>query len=107
MSESEILFEVRDGLGLITLNRPKALNALTHGMILELEKTIPGWEMDPAIKAVVLRGAGDRAFCAGGDVTNLYRESRENPSGTLRRAFFYDEYIVNRRISRSAKPWIA
>ena len=42
MSESEILFEVKDGLGLITLNRPKALNALTHGMILELEKTIPG-----------------------------------------------------------------
>ena len=76
MSDAEILFEVKDGLGLITLNRPKALNALTHGMILELEKVIPGWEKDPAVKAVVLRGAGDRAFCAGGDVTNLYRESR-------------------------------
>jgi enoyl-CoA hydratase len=107
MSESEILFEVKDGLGLITLNRPKALNALTHGMILELEKVIPKWEKDSAIKAVVLRGAGDRAFCAGGDVTNLYRESRENPSGTLRRDFFYDEYIVNRRIYRYAKPWIS
>jgi len=107
MSESEILFDVKDGLGLITLNRPKALNALTHGMILELEKVIPGWEKDPAIKAVVLRGAGDRAFCAGGDVTNLYRESRENPSGTLRRDFFRDEYIVNRRIYRYAKPWIS
>ena len=107
MSEAEILFEVRDGLGLITLNRPKALNALTHGMILELEKTIPVWEKDPAIKAVVLRGAGDRAFCAGGDVADLYRESRENPSGTLRRDFFYDEYIVNRRIYRYAKPWIS
>jgi len=54
----------------ITLNRPKALNALTHGMILELEKILPGWEKDAAIKAVVLRGAGDRAFCAGGDVTD-------------------------------------
>ncbi|MFO1082685.1 MAG: enoyl-CoA hydratase/isomerase family protein [Reyranellaceae bacterium] len=107
MSESEIIFEVRDGLGLITLNRPKALNALTHGMILELERVIPGWENDPAIKAVVVRGAGDRAFCAGGDVTNLYRESRDNPSGTLRRDFFYDEYIVNRRIYRYAKPWIS
>jgi enoyl-CoA hydratase/carnithine racemase len=107
MSDAEILFEIRDGLGLITLNRPKALNALTHGMILELEKVIPGWEKDPAVKAVVLRGAGDRAFCAGGDVTNLYRESRENPSGTLRRDFFYDEYIVNRRIYRYAKPWIS
>ena len=107
MSESEILFEIKDGLGVITLNRPKALNALTHGMILELERVIPGWEKDPAIKAVVLRGAGDRAFCAGGDVTNLYRESRENPSGTLRRDFFRDEYIVNRRIYRYAKPWIS
>lgn len=107
MPQSEILFEVKDGLGLITLNRPKALNALTHGMILELEKVLPGWEKDPAIKAVVLRGAGDRAFCAGGDVTGLYREMRDNPSGTLRRDFFRDEYIVNRRIYRYAKPWIS
>jgi enoyl-CoA hydratase/carnithine racemase len=108
MSEAEILFEVKDGLGLITLNRPKALNALTYGMILDLEKVIPGWEKDPAVKAVVLRGAGDRAFCAGGDVTNLYREGTESSSGgTLRRDFFRDEYIVNRRIYRYAKPWIS
>jgi enoyl-CoA hydratase/carnithine racemase len=107
MSESEILFEVKEGLGVITLNRPKALNALTHGMILELEKALPGWEADPSIKAVVLRGAGDRAFCAGGDVIGLYREMRDNPSGTLRRDFFRDEYIVNRRIYRFAKPWIS
>jgi len=108
MSESDLLFEVKDGLGVITLNRPKALNALTHGMILELERVIPGWEKNPAVKAVVLRGAGDRAFCAGGDVTNLYRESRDpKGGGTLRRDFFYDEYIVNRRIYRYAKPWIS
>jgi len=107
MSEAEILFEIKDGLGLMTLNRPKALNALTHGMILEMEKVLPKWEKDPAVKAVVLRGAGDRAFCAGGDVTGLYREMRDNPSGTLRRDFFRDEYIVNRRIYRFAKPWIS
>ena len=107
MSESEILFEIKDGLGVITLDRPKALNALTHGMILELERVIPDWEKNPAVKAVVLRGAGDRAFCAGGDVTNLYRESKNPGSGTLRRDFFYDEYIVNRRIYRYAKPWIS
>ena len=107
MSEAEILFDAKDGLGVITLNRPKALNALTHGMILELERVIPGWEKDPKIKAVVLRGAGDRAFCAGGDVTNLYREGTGKTSGTLRRDFFYDEYIVNRRIYRYAKPWIS
>ena len=107
MSESDILFEVKDGLGVITLNRPKALNALTHGMILEIEKVIPQWEKDPAVKAVILRGAGDRAFCAGGDVTGLYREMKDEPEGTLRRDFFYDEYIVNRRIYRYAKPWIS
>ena len=107
MSEAEILFEVKDGLGVMTLNRPKALNALSYGMILEMEKVMPGWERDPAIKAVVLRGAGDRAFCAGGDVTGLYREMKENPTGTVRRDFFRDEYIVNRRIYRFAKPWIS
>ncbi|MBS0520589.1 MAG: enoyl-CoA hydratase/isomerase family protein [Proteobacteria bacterium] len=107
MSEAEILFEVKDGLGVITLNRPKALNSLSHGMILEMEKVLPQWEKDSAIKAVVVRGAGDRAFCAGGDVANLYREMRDNPSGTTRRDFFRDEYIVNRRIYRFAKPWIS
>ncbi|MFZ5779311.1 MAG: enoyl-CoA hydratase/isomerase family protein [Pseudomonadota bacterium] len=107
MSESEILFDVVNGLGVITLNRPKALNALTHGMMLEMEKVIPGWEKDPAVKAVILRGAGDRAFSAGGDVAGLYREMRDNPSGTLRRDFFRDEYIINRRIYRYAKPWIS
>jgi enoyl-CoA hydratase/carnithine racemase len=107
MSEAEILFEVKDGLGIITLNRPKALNSLSHGMILEMEKVMPRWEKDPAIKAVILRGAGDRAFCAGGDVAGLYREMRDNPTGTTRRDFFRDEYIVNRRIYRFAKPWIS
>jgi enoyl-CoA hydratase/carnithine racemase len=107
MSDAEILFEIKDGLGVITLNRPKALNALSYGMILEMEKVIPGWETDPAVKAVILRGAGDRAFCAGGDVAGLYREMRDDPKGTLRRDFFRDEYIVNRRIYRYAKPWVS
>ena len=107
MSDAEILFEVKDGLGVITLNRPKALNALTHGMMLEMEKVIPQWEKDSAVKAVVQRGAGDRAFSAGGDVAGLYREMRDDPKGTLRRDFFRDEYIINRRIYRYAKPWIS
>ena len=107
MSEAEILFEVKDGLGIVTLNRPKALNSLSHGMILEMEEVIPQWEKDSTIKAVVVRGASDRAFCAGGDVAGLYREMRDDPSGTTRRDFFRDEYIVNRRIYRYAKPWIS
>lgn len=107
MSDAEILFEVKDGLGVMTLNRPKVLNSLSHTIILEMERMMPQWEKDPAIKAVILRGAGDRAFCAGGDVAGLYREMRDDPNGTLRRDFFRDEYIVNRRIYRFAKPWIS
>ncbi|MCA0301636.1 MAG: enoyl-CoA hydratase/isomerase family protein [Proteobacteria bacterium] len=107
MSEPEILFEIKDGLGVITLNRPKVMNSISHGMILEMEKVLPGWEKDPKVKAVVLRGAGDRAFCAGGDVVGLYREMKDKTGGTVRRDFFRDEYIVNRRIYRFAKPWIS
>ncbi len=106
-SEPEILFDVQQGLGLITLNRPKALNALTLDMIREMEQVLPAWENDSAIKAVIVRGAGDRAFCAGGDVAGLYREMRDDPSGTLRRDFFREEYIINRRIYRYRKPWIS
>ena len=79
MAEAEILFEVKDGLGVMTLNRPKVLNSLSYNIILEMERMMPQWEKDPVVKAVVLRGAGDRAFCAGGDVTGLYREMRDSP----------------------------
>jgi enoyl-CoA hydratase/carnithine racemase len=106
-SEPEILFDVQHGLGLITMNRPRALNALTLGMIREMERVLPAWESDPAVKVVVLRGAGDRAFCAGGDVAGLYREMRDDPAGTLRRDFFREEYIINRRVHRYRKPWIS
>ncbi len=99
MSDAEILFEIKDGLGLMTLNRPKALNALSHGMILEMEKIMPQWEKDPAVKAVVLRGSGDRAFCAGGDVAGLYREMRDDPNGTVRRDFFRDDVFVAEEVA--------
>ena len=91
---------------MVTLNR-WALNALTHGMILEMEKVIPQWEKDPAVKA------GDPArrrrprFLRRRRCHGLYREMKDEPEGTLRRDFFYDEYIVNRRIYRYAKPWIS
>ena len=105
MSDAEILFEVKDGLGLITLNRPKALNALTHGMILELEKVIPGWEKDPAVKAVILRGAGDRAFCAGGDVVGVVRAGQRGSDDW--EEFFGHEYRLNHAIATYMKPYVA
>jgi len=67
---ADILFETRGPggrLGLITLNRPKALNALTHQMVLDLEQQLDAWATDPSVEAVVIRGEGEKAFCAGGD----------------------------------------
>jgi enoyl-CoA hydratase len=83
--EPHILFEKRGALGLITLNRPKALNALTHGMCLGLAKMLPEWAADDGIKAVAIRGAGERAFCAGGDIRAMYES---NLAGTPAAAKF-------------------
>jgi enoyl-CoA hydratase len=67
-SEKEVLFETRGRLGLVTLNRPKALNALTLDMIGEMDPTLARWAGSDDIAAVAVMGAGDKAFCAGGDI---------------------------------------
>ena len=103
--EPHILFEKRGALGLITLNRPKALNALTHGMCLGLAQTLPLWARDDAIQAVAIRGAGERAFCAGGDIRAMYES---NVAGTKAAAkFLADEYCSNALIGAFPKPDIA
>jgi enoyl-CoA hydratase len=103
--EPHILFEQQGALGLITLNRPRALNALTHGMCLGLAKMLGEWSRDDAIKAVAIRGAGDRAFCAGGDIRAMYES---NLAGTKSAAkFLADEYVVNAMIGAFPKPYIA
>ena len=103
--EPHILFEKRGALGLITLNRPKALNALTHGMCLGLAQTLPLWARDDAIQAVAIRGAGERAFCAGGDIRAMYES---NVAGTKAAAkFLADEYCINALIGAFPKPYIA
>ena len=104
----DILFEERGALGLVTLNRPKALNALTHAMILALEARLERWRHDPAIRIVAIRGAGERAFCAGGDIRALYEAGR--PGGARGRAnfqFYADEYRLNTMIKRYPKPYVA
>lgn len=107
----DALCEVRGPLGLITLNRPKALNALTLGMIRVIDPVLKSWAVDPAVKAVVIRGAGDRAFCAGGDVRAVYDDGlawkRGEGDGAVTRDFFREEYRLNRRIKRFPKPYIA
>jgi len=106
MSDEEILFSVKRGIGRIVLNRPKALNALTLPMVRLLDPKLREWAIDDAIKAVVISGAGDRAFCAGGDVASIYRNKKDG-DGSVGRDFFREEYIVNRMIFRFPKPWIA
>ena len=72
MHEPEVLFETRGRAGLITLNRPAALNALTLNMVRLMQQTLDDWAMDDAVERVVIVGAGEKAFCAGGDIRALY-----------------------------------
>lgn len=101
----EILFETRGALGLITLNRPKALNALTLDMIHAMTDVLNTWAEDSEVHAVVVRGAGDRAFCAGGDIRTLY-DLNEDAAAFIA-GFFGDEYRLNRLIFRYPKPYVA
>ncbi|OPG75604.1 crotonase, partial [Pseudomonas ogarae] len=73
----EVLVEVRNHIGHLTLNRPAGLNALTLGMVRSLQQQLDTWALDPQSRAVVLRGAGDKAFCAGGDIRSLYDSHKQ------------------------------
>jgi enoyl-CoA hydratase len=105
----DVLFEEisgRDGnLGLITLNRPQVLNALNHKMLLAINYALTEWEEAEHIKAVVIRAAEGRAFCAGGDIRAVY-EKKLTKDPTLSH-FFRDEYKVNLHIYHYSKPFIA
>lgn len=106
-----VQFAVTGSIGLITLNRTKALNALDQPMCLAVDAALKAWETDDAIAAVVIRGAGGRAFCSGGDV-RLAREDgiawkKGQSEGRIVREFFRDEYRMDRRIATFPKPYIA
>ena len=99
----EILAAVRGSVATVTLNRPAALNALTHGMIEGLAHWLDAWEHDHRIRMVVLRGAGERAFCAGGDIRALH-----DTRGTQANArFMATAYALDYRIHTYPKPTVA
>lgn len=104
-SEPEVLIRIEGRAGRITLNRPKALNALTLTMVREIWNALLAWKEQPAVQLVVLDGAGDRAFCAGGDVLSLY-DSR-NEGSSVARTFWREEYRLNALIHRYPKPIVA
>lgn len=101
----EILARVDNGVGLITLNRPKAINSLNQTMVDVLSPLLARWENDDAVRAVVLSGAGERGLCAGGDVVAVYHSARKD--GVEVRKFWRDEYLLNGQIGRFAKPYVA
>jgi enoyl-CoA hydratase/carnithine racemase len=103
--DKEILFETRNHVGFVTLNRPAVLNALSYSMILEMHAQLREWAEDPSIYAVVVRGAGDKAFCAGGDVRAVHASF--TPSSSAHRDFFASEYRLDYFIHRYPKPYVA
>lgn len=106
----DVLLETRGPIGLVTLHRPKALNALDLGMIRALHPRLLAWAREPSIQAVVVRGAGGRAFCAGGDVRAVAASlDAPVPPGEprLSEAFFREEYALNHLIHHLGKPYIA
>ena len=107
----DIQFSVRGSLGHVLLNRPKALNALTLDMIRRMTSKLRFWAEDAAIRSVAVEGAGDRAFCAGGDVRALYEAGlkRKNGDGTerLTEQFYREEYQLNQLIFHYPKPYVA
>ncbi len=103
--EKEILFEARNHIGFVTLNRPAVLNALSSSMLVQMHAQLRQWALDASIYAVVVRGAGDRAFCAGGDVRAVHASF--TPSSNAHRDFFASEYRLDYFIHRYPKPYIA
>ncbi|AGL37717.1 MULTISPECIES: enoyl-CoA hydratase/isomerase family protein [Mycobacterium avium complex (MAC)] len=101
----EVLTEVDGNVGLITLNRPKAINSLNQPMIDALSAVLTDWARDDKVRAVLLSGAGERGLCAGGDVVSIYHSARKD--GVEARRFWRDEYQLNAQISEFAKPYVA
>lgn len=104
--ESEVLTKVEGTVGFVTLNRPKALNALNLSMICDLLHSLEEWRVDPSVKLVMICGAGGKAFCAGGDVRSAYA-AKQNGDWSYIDALFRKEYTLNFAIHQFPKPYVA
>lgn len=106
MATDDILFERRGAAGLITLNRPKALNALTRGMVQVMKRQLDAWASDGAVDRVIVMAEGERAFCAGGDIRALYDLGMAGRQAEALE-FFREEYQLNAAVKRFPKPYVA
>lgn len=103
--QAELVLRREGRLGIVVLNRPKALNALTLGMIRQMQAALDDFAADPAIEGVWLEGAGERGLCAGGDIRFIHESGRAGDG--LAHAFWAEEYALNARIARFPKPYLA
>jgi enoyl-CoA hydratase len=104
-TEPDLIARREGSAGIIRLNRPKAINAVTLEMFRDIDKALDQFEADPAVSVIVLEGAGERGLCAGGDIRALYESSKVK--GDLGKILWREEYILNARIAKFAKPYVA
>lgn len=102
----DVLIRKKGRAGRITLNRPKALNALSYDMCLAIEAALDQWRDDDQVALVLIDAAGDKAFCAGGDIQEMYGTGR-NGDYSYGRKFWADEYRLNAKIADYRKPYVA
>ncbi|WGR68426.1 MULTISPECIES: enoyl-CoA hydratase/isomerase family protein [unclassified Bradyrhizobium] len=105
VEEGDLVARVEGFAGVIRLNRPKAINAVTLEMFRDIEKALDRFETDPAVAVILLEGAGERGLCAGGDIRALWESSKVN--GDLGKILWREEYILNARIKKFPKPYVA
>ncbi|OKO87218.1 3-hydroxyisobutyryl-CoA hydrolase [Bradyrhizobium sp. NAS80.1] len=105
VEEGDLIVRREGAAGVIRLNRPKAINAMTLEMSIGIDAALDRFETDPDVAVIVLEGAGERGLCAGGDIRGLWESSREG--GDLGARFWRQEYIMNARIAKYPKPYVA
>jgi enoyl-CoA hydratase/carnithine racemase len=105
VQEPDLIARREGSVGVIRLNRPKAINAVTLEMFRDVDKALDLFEADPAVGVILLEGAGERGLCAGGDIRALYEDSKVK--GDLGKILWREEYILNARIAKFAKPYVS
>jgi enoyl-CoA hydratase len=104
-TEGDLIVRREGSAGIIRLNRPKAINAVTLEMFRDIDKALDAFEADPDVAVILLEGAGERGLCAGGDIRALCESSRVK--GDLGKILWREEYILNARIAKFPKPYVA
>ncbi|UFX42551.1 enoyl-CoA hydratase/isomerase family protein [Bradyrhizobium sp. 41S5] len=105
VAEGDLIARREGAAGIIRLNRPKAINAVTLEMFHDIDRALDAFEADPDVAVIVLEGAGERGLCAGGDIRALWESSKVK--GDLGKILWRDEYILNARIKQFPKPYVA